>query len=446
MDRVTIPPINSLEAAAGFRGVGRSDVGRARSENQDFMGLFRTQDRVLAVLADGMGGHSGGYEASRITVDAMRSVMLDRPNDPPTDVLRAGIELAHKRIVDIAEASPDLKGMGTTVVAALVTNGTAWVAHVGDSRAYAVRKGVGYLQTLDHSRVHRMLLEGMIKAEQVANHPMGHILERSVGASPVLEADVRMTPIPLQKGDRIVLMSDGVWSIVNDEEIARIVSLAPLPLAAETLLGVALTRMADDNSTVMILEAAEGGPAAPLEDVRAKHGLFAGVPKTETLKVVPAAAAKPAGGIPKMWIGVGIAAVVLGLAAWLMIPSSEPTEDSASDADCQKSAKGKNLQPHADAPEPASDKAEPIGSDDEAKVIPEVRGDVPAKASGGKGSKSTASTTSEKPAPKNPTEHKPQDAKPQDAKPQDAKPQDAKPQDAKPQDAPAAAAAAGASN
>ena len=136
-----------------------------------------------------------------------------------------------------------------------------------------------------------------------------------------------------------------------------------------------------------------------------------------------------------MWIGVGIAAVVLGLAAWLMIPSSEPTEDSASDADGQKSAKGKNLQPHADAPEPASDKAEPIGSDDEAKVIPEVRGDVPAKPGGGKGSRSTASTTSEKPAPKKPTVHKPQDATPQDATPQDATPQEA----------PAAPAAAAAS-
>ncbi len=390
MDRVTIPPINSLEAAAGFRGVGRSDVGRARSENQDFMGLFRTQDRVLAVLADGMGGHSGGYEASRITVDAMRSVMLDRPNDPPTDVLRAGIELAHKRIVDIAEASPDLKGMGTTVVAALVTNGTAWVAHVGDSRAYVIRKGVPYLQTLDHSRVHRMLLEGMIKAEQVANHPMGHILERSVGASPVLEADVRMTPIPLQKGDRIVLMSDGVWSIVNDEEIARIVSLAPLPLAAETLLGVALTRMADDNSTVMILEAAEGGPAAPLEDVRAKHGLFAGVPKTETLKVVPAAAAKPAGGIPTMWIGVGIAAVVLGLAAWLMSPNT--TQDSAGDGGGHEAGEGNTSEQNEEEGPTTSDKDGRSAQDNEQTKENEAPGNAPTTTIGGNGPQPDAST------------------------------------------------------
>ena len=125
---------------------------------------------------------------------------------------------------------------------------------------------------------------------------------------------------------------------------------------------------------------------------------------------VPAAAAKPAGGIPKMWIGVGIAAVAgLGLSTWLMSRSSEPTEDSARDWDGLGSAKGKKPQPHADAPEP--------GSDDEPKVRPEVGGDLLAKPGGGKGSKPTAPKPSEQPAPKKPTVRKPQDAMPQDAKP-----------------------------
>ena len=273
MDRTTIPPITALEPAAGTRYVGRSDVGRSRSENQDYMGVFRAGDRLLAVVADGMGGHAGGFEASRIAVDAMRSVLLESAETAPVAMLNAGLIRAHERILEAGAGSPELKKMGTTLVAVLVDKEQAWFGHVGDSRAYMLRDGALYLITLDHSRVHRMLLEGMIKAEQVADHPMGHILERSVGASAKIEPEVRSEPVALQSGDRIVLCSDGVWSVVGDEDVARLAGAASLPLAVEGLVGVALARMADDNATVVIVEATQGGPAAAaLEDVRSRHG------------------------------------------------------------------------------------------------------------------------------------------------------------------------------
>lgn len=276
MDRAVIPPLQAMEVHSGTRAVGRSDVGRSRAENQDFMGLFRVPGRLLAVVADGMGGASGGYEASRIAVDAMRIAFTRDATTAPREVLETAIRLAHEKIREVVATAPELDGMGTTIVAVLVADGQAWFGHVGDSRAYVVRDGVGALVTLDHSRVNRMLIERMIKAEQVANHPMGHILERSVGAAATVDPEVTQQPVALRRGDRIVLCSDGVWSVVDDADLTALTSAGALPLAAESTLGVALARGTDDNATVLIVEVAEGPTAAPaVADVRARHGLVA---------------------------------------------------------------------------------------------------------------------------------------------------------------------------
>lgn len=286
MDRAVIPPLQAMEVHSGTRAVGRSDVGRSRAENQDFMGLFRVPGRLLAVVADGMGGASGGYEASRIAVDAMRIAFTRDATTAPIEVLENSIRLAHEKIREVVATAPELDGMGTTIVAVLVADGQAWFGHVGDSRAYVVRDGVGALVTLDHSRVNRMLIERMIKAEQVANHPMGHILERSVGAAATVDPEVTQQPVALRRGDRIVLCSDGVWSVVDDADLTALTSAGALPLAAESTLGVALARGTDDNATVLVVEVAEGPTAAPaVADVRARHGLVALTPSSTKVAV-----------------------------------------------------------------------------------------------------------------------------------------------------------------
>jgi protein phosphatase len=412
MDRVTVRPINSLETESGCTAVGRSDVGRARSENQDFMGLFRTEDRVLAVVADGMGGHSGGYEASRITVDALRAVLLESPQDPPAELLRKGIELAHTRIQGIASVSPDLKGMGTTVVAVLITGGAAWFAHVGDSRAYILREGAAYLQTLDHSRVHRMLLEGMIKADQVANHPMGHILERSVGASPVAEPDISITPISLQTGDRIVLMSDGIWSIVSDDEIANLGSLQPLALAAEALLGAALTRMADDNSTVIILESTSSHRAAALRDVRELHGIHVEPPPTRPSAITAPSSSPTLRAIPPVWIGASVcAALGLALAAWSVgrdtaAPPPPPSTMQPSQAQPTMTVEPTPTEPSLGEPEVPGTPTAPTPTTNRTKTTtkPSPNTSLP---TGGAPASASPSTSSPNPSPKPTTPTKP---------------------------------------
>lgn len=393
MDRTIIPPINSLEAAAGARCAGRSDVGRSRSENQDYMGLFRAEGQLLAVVADGMGGHSGGYEASRIAVDALRATMVEHSGRAPADLLRFGIELAHSRIREAAAGTPDLDGMGTTLVAVLVTNGTAWIAHVGDSRAYAVRAGRAYLLTLDHSRVHRMLLEGMIDASQVANHPMGHILERSVGASATVEPDVRVAPVSLRRGDRIVLCSDGVWSVVNDDEIARLASFDPLTLAAESLIGVALARMADDNATIMLLDVLDSGlSTAALEDVRTTHGfgpptqaVSAPAPGTSKAPARPRPVLRPA---PRRWKWMALGLFIVALCAAAVATkfcccSSESDTPKPNDSEERRRQGGSHRAGanHRSEASSASETTQGSASGDESN-IPEMltgEGSVPSK-------------------------------------------------------------------
>lgn len=274
MSRTKVPPLSSDAPHAGFLVEGRSDVGRVREENQDFMGVFRVPGRLLAVVADGMGGHSGGYEASRVAVDAMRKALLEDPTANPRDVLTRGIVGAHQAIRSISDQTAELEGMGTTIVAALMEDQQAWLAHVGDSRAYHLRGADIGLSTLDHSRVHRMLLAGMLAPDKVANHPMGHILERSVGASSVIEPDVAEQSIRLAAGDRLLLCSDGVWGVVADGDLAKACAVEDLALAAEGAIGLALARETDDNATLVCVQATEGHPSAgPVVDVRSTHGM-----------------------------------------------------------------------------------------------------------------------------------------------------------------------------
>jgi serine/threonine protein phosphatase PrpC len=260
MDRRHVPSIDPRQDHAGTRVYAASEVG-PREENQDFVGYFRLDrpERQLLVVADGMGGHSGGFEASRLAVEAFEATFADGDALGPAALLRRAVAQANHAV--IAEGvRTGREGMGTTVVAALVEDGRAWVAHVGDSRCYLVRDGVAVLLTLDHSRVNRMVQVGMIAPEDAANHPMGHILERSIGGAPEIQPDVA-EGLPLARGDRLLLCSDGLWSVVDDPTIARLVADDAPAEAVRAALREAAARGTDDNATVAVLAVHEGPPA-----------------------------------------------------------------------------------------------------------------------------------------------------------------------------------------
>lgn len=230
-----------------------SSTGQVRTANEDSFGHFQRPDgALLIVVADGMGGHRGGATASRTAVDTIGEIFEQSTPPVAQGVLRDAIELANERIHRRARDDADLMGMGTTVVAFLLSPGLeAWVAHVGDSRAYRSRAGHLEPLTSDHSVVAEMLRRGLISAEEAETHPRRNEILRSVGVLPGVEVEI--ASVEVEPGDCIVLCSDGLSGVVRDEEIARVVEAEAPGEAGETLVRLANERGGPDNITVQLL-------------------------------------------------------------------------------------------------------------------------------------------------------------------------------------------------
>lgn len=235
------------------RAVLRTDVGKVRTENQDF-GSVTTPDAApdgrLMIVADGMGGHRGGATASRLAAETVKEEFVTGETADPTDVLRKALTNANARIFSEAQSNPDLRGMGTTTSALLVRGGRGWFAHVGDSRIYLVRGGEMQQLTDDHSLVASMVREGLLTTQEAENHPRRNVLQRSMGVSEEVEIDVR-GPLELQEGDTFVICSDGLHGVVKEDEIRQVAAL-PVDDAAEELVRRALDKGAPDNVTVIV--------------------------------------------------------------------------------------------------------------------------------------------------------------------------------------------------
>ncbi len=193
---------------------GLSDVGKKRKQNED---CFLMNEKLsLFIVADGMGGHSGGEFASRMAVQTVEEVINNLTSDPEAtvisgvntadaengDQLRYAIETASKKIYDRAMYDTSLKGMGTTIVVALFSEGQVHVANVGDSRAYFFRDKKMSQMTTDHSLVNEQLKAGLISKQEVRSHKLKNIITRSVGYQETVEIDVRTYDVKI--GDKIL--------------------------------------------------------------------------------------------------------------------------------------------------------------------------------------------------------------------------------------------------
>lgn len=231
-----------------------TDPGLKRKENQD--NLFLSEDNRVMVVADGMGGMRGGSRASKIAVDAVSEMWKE--NKPPDNDhakiqqwLFEAVSKANELVYNAAAADPSVKDMGTTIVAAIHSDdGSLQIAHVGDSRAYMVRDGKTIVLTQDHSVVMEMLLQGKMTEEQLRSSPFRHYLTRCVGHKHKVEID--KTPAEIMTGDWLILSSDGLSTVVHDEEIAEIVTTCDTPQeACDDLLNETLARGAPDNVTIV---------------------------------------------------------------------------------------------------------------------------------------------------------------------------------------------------
>jgi PPM family protein phosphatase len=229
-----------------------SDVGRARSGNEDSYFCGRT---VFAV-ADGLGGHQGGEVASAAAIKPLAALDGRELADPgqAAEALADAIRQANSAILDQATGDPDLWGMGTTVTAAAVAGDRhLQLAHVGDSRAYLLRDGSLDQLTTDHTVVGELVRRGRLTPEQAAIHPERSILTRAVGLDPRIPVD---TPAPLElaPGDRVLLCSDGLTEVVPEVKLTELLTTEPDGDAAcRSLIDAANSAGGPDNITVVLV-------------------------------------------------------------------------------------------------------------------------------------------------------------------------------------------------
>jgi protein phosphatase len=251
----------------------RTDTGRQRNANED--SLFTRPP--LFVVADGMGGAQAGEVASKT---AAESFDRELPQAPPEQVLRETIEAANRAIHERAQGDPELAGMGTTVTAAIVDLQSEEVAigHVGDSRAYRLRGSKFERLTRDHSLVEEMRRKGQLTAEQAEDHPQRSIITRALGPEPEVEVDLQT--VPAQAGDVFLICSDGLTTMLGDEQIGQI-------LLRATSMGAAVRALVDeanraggrDNITVIAFRLEDA--AAPAREAETEGATLIGASAEE---------------------------------------------------------------------------------------------------------------------------------------------------------------------
>jgi len=249
-----------MRVRPGIELAGLSDVGCQRENNEDRYSYWEAADDQqfplkgrLAIVADGMGGYEGGQEASRIAVEAIEELYANTFTGDPRSWLLAGFQAAHNRIQEYAVKYPDLHGMGTTCTAIALLDHLLYYAHVGDSRLYLVRDSSISRLTHDHSYVGRLVANGVIRAEEAESHPQRHILTAALGAGNTVTPDSPEQPVSLQSGDVLVLCTDGLWGLLNDQEIQGAVTGKTSDEICHALVETAKKRGGPDNITVQVL-------------------------------------------------------------------------------------------------------------------------------------------------------------------------------------------------
>src|SRR3954451_11908148 len=266
--------------------VGKSDVGRQRTSNEDSLLI----EPPFFVVADGMGGAKAGEVASQIAIEEFGN----QPGDelPPEQRLEAIARSANKRIYQLGATGEARRGMGTTLTAAMVSGGVVSLGHVGDSRAYRLRDGKLEQLTKDHSLVAELERTGQITAEAAEHHPQRSIITRALGPEPDVQVDTYT--LAGREGDVFLICSDGLTSMISDDEVTSILrSAASLDDAAEALVRAANQSGGKDNITVILFRLGEGVPGEEADTIApapADDETIAGTLHSDEIQAAAAAA------------------------------------------------------------------------------------------------------------------------------------------------------------
>ena len=234
---------------------GRTDIGRARAQNED--ALLQRPARGVVAVADGMGGHAAGDIASRIAVDVVDDRTAQLPDTGIERYLRDTVLAAHEAILKAADADPQLDGMGTTLTALWLDPDRleGHIVHVGDSRAYRWREGQLEQLTRDQTWVQEQVDAGVLSPQQAQGHPFAAMLTGALGIKDA-DLDVQSVPVALEPDDTLLLCSDGLIARIADEDLEAVLRAHDdLDAAAEALVDAANEAGGPDNITVALVGA-----------------------------------------------------------------------------------------------------------------------------------------------------------------------------------------------
>jgi PPM family protein phosphatase len=260
----TMMATNASTASARLRfdAAMLSNVGAVRVLNEDVV-LYATAPEggpgarrgTLALVADGMGGHAAGEVASSLAAEVVRRVFYELEGSPPT-VLTSAFAAANRAILDWAANHPECSGMGTTCTALALTEREAWLAHIGDSRAYLLRNTSLTQLSEDQTLVASLVREGRLSKEEAEHSPVSNVITQALGMGPEIEPIIWQKPLALLADDVIVLCSDGLSGAVSDAAIADIAGRLAPGEACEALIAAALAAGGHDNISVGVLRVA----------------------------------------------------------------------------------------------------------------------------------------------------------------------------------------------
>ncbi len=232
---------------------GLTDTGVVRSVNQDSYVIDDPQGRFF-VVADGMGGHAGGQEASKIATEVIKAHLLEKwDSDLDSEILlKEAIDRSNQSILEDQQSHPERADMGTTVVVLIFRNDQSWCAHVGDSRLYRLRDSQLEQITEDHTWVGFALKAGEISKEQAKFHPWRHVLSQCLGRKDLQRIDIQK--LDIRSGDRLLICSDGLTEEVSDEQIQNFLAQKETcEEAGSELILAAKEAGGSDNITVVIV-------------------------------------------------------------------------------------------------------------------------------------------------------------------------------------------------
>ena len=237
-----------------MRTDGRTDIGKKRVQNQD--SIFFTDEPIgplpnLYIVADGMGGHKAGDVASKTAIECVTEYVKESAINNSVSVLKRAILYANDKIYKMAKENEDWKGMGTTFVAAVCEDDILYVANIGDSRLYFIDDEIRQV-TMDHSLVEELIRSGQLDRNKGRNHPEKNIITRALGISDKIMTD--FFELEMKQGDGILLCSDGLSNMLEDDEIKEIVleSSGDITAAVEKLIDRANYYGGRDNISVVV--------------------------------------------------------------------------------------------------------------------------------------------------------------------------------------------------